>query len=486
MRLDYMLEILRKKYYSVPFRVKASFWFLICSVMQKGISVITTPIFTRLMDTEQYGKYSVFNSWYSVIAVFVTLRLYYGVYSQGLVKFEAIRDKYSSALQGLTLTLCGVWFLIYIAFANFWNAIFSLSTSAMIAMFVIVWATAAFNFWAANQRIDYKYKELVIVTLIVTIAKPTLGVLMVINSQDKALARIWGLAIVELICYFWLFLEQLRKGKTFFSRSIWKYAVSFNIPLIPHYLSQTILSNSDRIMIEKLIDTSSAGIYSLAYSIAMLMLLFNEAMQQTLAPWIYGKIKDKKFNDIHSVAYISLILVAMINLLLIVIAPEAVRIFAPPAYHEAIWIVPPVAMSTYFLFLYNIFSYFEFYFEKTKSIALSTVAAALINVVLNYIFIKRNGYMAASYTTLICYILYALLHYFVMKNICKKECNNVVVYNPFVIIGIGAIFMILGFLSMIFYDFSIIRYGIIVIIVVTIIIKRRWAIDFYKRLRYEK
>lgn len=51
-----------KKYQGMPVQVKASFWFLICSFLQKGISVLTTPIFTRLLTTVEYGRYNVFNS----------------------------------------------------------------------------------------------------------------------------------------------------------------------------------------------------------------------------------------------------------------------------------------------------------------------------------------------------------------------------------------------------------------------------------------
>lgn len=45
------------KYRSIPVQVKASLWFLICAFLQKGISFITTPIFTRLLSTSEYGQY---------------------------------------------------------------------------------------------------------------------------------------------------------------------------------------------------------------------------------------------------------------------------------------------------------------------------------------------------------------------------------------------------------------------------------------------
>ena len=42
------------KYRSLSVQAKAALWFTICSFLQKGISFITVPIFTRLMSTEEY------------------------------------------------------------------------------------------------------------------------------------------------------------------------------------------------------------------------------------------------------------------------------------------------------------------------------------------------------------------------------------------------------------------------------------------------
>ena len=66
----------------MPVQMKASMWFLICSFLQKGISMITTPIFTRILTTSEYGQYSVFNAWLQILTPIVCLSLYAGVYAR--------------------------------------------------------------------------------------------------------------------------------------------------------------------------------------------------------------------------------------------------------------------------------------------------------------------------------------------------------------------------------------------------------------------
>lgn len=467
---------------------KASIWFLICGIVEKGISVITTPIFTRILSTEQYGYYSVYQSWLAIFAVFVTLRLSYGVYTQGLVKFEEDKNKFSSSLQGLS-TLCILFFFaIYLIFHEFWNRITGLSTVMMITMFVSIWATESFGFWSIRQRILYKYRALIFLTLIVAIAKPVSGILAVlsVSEEHKVVARVISLAGVELLAYSSLNFIQWRKCRVFFSKKYWSYALKFNIPLIPHYLSQIVLNQSDRIMIEKMTNVSQAGIYSLAYSLSMLMLIVNTAILNTLNPWIYQSIKKKEYFKIGKTSYAILCVVAIANIILIALAPEMVYIFAPTQYREAIWIIPPIAMSVYFIFTYSLFANFEFYFEKTKFIMAASVMAALLNIGLNFIGIKIFGYMAAGYTTLICYILYALGHYFFMKKTCKEFIGTSKIYNQSILLLISVGFVLVGFVFMLLYPFMWLRLALILLIAILIVWKRNRIFALIKMLRSAK
>ena len=76
------------KYKKMPQQVKASLWFVICGFLQKAISLITTPIFSRLLTTSEYGIYSVYQTWAGIIIIFASLNLASGVYLRGLIKYE--------------------------------------------------------------------------------------------------------------------------------------------------------------------------------------------------------------------------------------------------------------------------------------------------------------------------------------------------------------------------------------------------------------
>lgn len=455
------INTFQNKYIHLPIQAKASIWFLICLFFQRGISAITTPIFTRLMTPFEYGQYSVFNSWYGIITIIVGLSLTAGVHLQGLIKFNDERDVFSSSLQGLLTSLVLFWMGIYLLYQDFWNRLFSMTSTQMIALLVMVWTTSIFNFWANEQMVFYQYRTLVFVTLFVAFLKPLLGIYLITTSTDKVTARIISLLIVELLGYSWLFIKRIKNNSVFFSKKFWKYALCFNLPLVPHYLSQIVLNSSDRIMIRNMIGAAETGIYDLAYSVSLVMYVFNMAILQAIKPWLFQKIKDKDNNNIAPIAYLSLIIIATVNILLVCVAPEIVSIFAPPSYYEAIWVVPPVAMSVFFIYCYDLFGAFAFYYEKTKFIMIASVVAALANIVLNYIFINLFGYIAAGYTTLVCFIIYASCHYVFMQKVCKQYCEGNYPYKTSKLLVISCLFLLLGAIILFTYKHPWIRYGVI-------------------------
>ena len=100
------------KYGSMPAVMRAGLWFTISNFLQKGINFITVPIFTRIMSTEEFGMFSVYTSWHSILTIFATLNLSYYVFNKGLVKYDNDRDQFVVSIQSLSATITIGFFII--------------------------------------------------------------------------------------------------------------------------------------------------------------------------------------------------------------------------------------------------------------------------------------------------------------------------------------------------------------------------------------
>ena len=238
------------KYRSLSVQAKAALWFTICSFLQKGISFITVPIFTRLMSTEEYGTYTVYLSWLQILTIMTSLYLFNGVYDNAMAKYEKQRDEYTSAMQGLTLVITGAVFALYCFTSGFWEKILNLPKSMILLMFLEALLSPALSYWSGRQRFEYRYRILVCVTILQALMNPIASLVLIRINGGTAMMRILGIVGVQICICVPIIVFQFCKGKEFFSKEYWGYALRIGIPIVPHYLSGIILNQGDRIMID--------------------------------------------------------------------------------------------------------------------------------------------------------------------------------------------------------------------------------------------
>ena len=244
-----------------------------------------------------------------------------------------------------------------------------------------------------------------------------------------------------------------------------------------------ILNQGDRIVIDRMVGKSAVAMYGVAYSIGMLIQIFTNAINNAITPWVYGNLKAKNIEGIRKQFNILLLLIAAIISAVILVCPELVMIFGSEKYANAVYVIPPVAASVYFIFLYGVLSYPEFYYEETKFLMFASFGAAIFNVVLNIIFVGIFGFVAAGYTTLICYIVYSLGHYLVGSKVLKKhtEENALIEKIPAIVLSLYVIVMSIVGNAIVPYAW--LRYAIIVILMVTAFINHKRIFSLFSKMK---
>lgn len=470
-----------KKNFSI--QAKSGMWFVACGILQKGITFLSMPIFTRLMLPEDYGKYNIYVSWLQIITIISSLYLYYGVFSNAMSKYKEDRDTYISSMQGLIITINALLFLLFCLFSGAIVEYTKLSTTLFYYMFAEMVLTPSLEFWLARQRFEYKYKSVVFVTVIRALINPGLGILLVLTWKDSVVGRITATIIVDLVICGYLMIMQFWKGRVFFHKKYWNYALKLALPIVPNYIAGMILSHGDRIMISSLVGDRFVAFYSIAYSIGMIVQIGTQAIINAMSPWMYASFDNNAADNFPKVINVLVDLVAICACLVSLVGPELIFIFGSSEYSNAVYVIPPVAMSVICIFLYNIFSFPEFYYEKTKYLMMASVLACALNIALNYIFIQIYGYVAAGYTTLVCYVLYSIGHYFVSKKIMRINKKQKTLFDikhiVYIIISACIFILIMNFI----YPYRIVRYLVLVGFLIYIWLSRKQYIMVIKDIR---
>lgn len=448
-----MIDSLKRKYRNIPITVKVTVAYALCSILQRCLSFFTTPIFTRLLSEEQYGLYIVYQSWTGILSIILTLNLAYGSFSKAMVKFEHERDGYIASVQGMCFVFSVAFLLVYLPFNKYWNLLFELPTSLICLMVVDILFSTSILLWSGKKRFEFKYKSVVTVTLLMSFISPVLTYFLVINTENKGESRIIGYAFISITVGLVFFVINCIRGKRLFNKEYWKYGLGFNIPLLAYYLSQVVFNQSDRIMIDHMLNREKAALYGVAYSLAMVLTFVINAINNSYVPWFYLKIKENKAHENRIISFWLSALIVIFLVGVIWLAPELIYIIGDETYSEAVYVVPPVAISLLLLFYSQMFINVEFYFEQKKKLVFASLLAAVLNLVLNWIFIPIFGYVAAAYTTLFSYFIFAVSNYISMKMILKEKNVEDNIYDYVRLLLLFLALLVFSFVGVVLYPY---------------------------------
>ena len=288
-----MFSGLLDKYRSMPLPAKAGVWFTLCSIIQRGISVISMPIFTRLLTTDAYGTYSLYTSWYMLFSLVVTLNLASEVFNKGLTDHSEERPEYTTSQAALITVLVGAFFVLYLVFRGPINALTGMGTLLTCLMFLDIYSSVVLSLWFARKRFDYAYKQLIDATLFISVASVLLGVACVWAAPDdwKVVARVASNIAPSAVLAIAVWVLFLRDSREFFEREWWGQSIRLGIPLVPHYASQVLLNQADKVMISWFLDNTRVAIYGVAHSAGLLLVMVNNGINSSFVPWLYGNLR---------------------------------------------------------------------------------------------------------------------------------------------------------------------------------------------------
>ena len=110
----------------------------------------------------------------------------------------------------------------------------------------------------------------------------------------------------------------------------------------------------------------------------------------------------------------------------------------------------------------------------------ASVIGAALNILLNYIFIPKFGFIAAAYTTVFCYALFAVGHYLLHRLILKKQGVKERVFNSKLIFLYSAAVTSFMLICTLLYQNNVVRYCVIGVIAVVCLINIKRIFKLFK------
>ena len=397
-------------------------WQLIGKFFLQGVAFFTTPIFTRLLTPSDYGYVALYNSWLSMVTLFIGLEVG-GSIANARIRYQIENPfKYLSSILTISSISFFVFLFVGIFFKDVLSSILKLRQDLVILLIVHSYATFVISFLVIKYDAFKQVEKSAILSLLQSIVVVICSLLFVFYGKGhKAESRIYGQAIptivMSLIIVFFIYI----KGKVFWNSEYNKFCLKLTLPLIAHSIGGVVFSQSDKVMLQYMADDTALGIYSVVYSLCSILTIIYSALNVAWVPFYYDYKNQQNTSQIliHSKRYIKFFTLLCIGFMLL--SADVLKIIAPSSYWSGTSIIWILVLSIYFRFLYLFPANHEFYNCKNIIAPIGTVFAASVNIIANYILISKYGVSGAALGTLIANLCLFLFHSFMVKFFVKES-----------------------------------------------------------------
>lgn len=460
--------------------LKNSILFVIASFITKAISFLSMPIFTRMMSAFEYGEVSNFFLWGQLLSTFLCLQLSSGLVSAKMNRGENRFDSYMAGMIRAGSFFAGVFFAICFIFRFPICKIAEIKPDYFILLYIYAFSLCLVNMYSGYCIAVGKAKERALFSVIYSAFTVVFGLYFTWQCDLKSMGRIMGNTIVctavsvYILVYFYRRPLDNRKE---FIRDI-RFGLKFGLPLIPHLIANYINGNIDRIFIIKELGSGQQGVYSVAYSLGIVVLAFADACADAWNPWYYKKTRERSGEEIKRYFLFYTVTVSIIFNSLMLLSPELMRLMSSKEYWSGTACVNYIAFGIFFLFLYRFPLSYEQLCGNTNYVAPATIATALLNILLNRIWIPEFGIEGAAFATAVSYMVLWLLHEIAARKIMKGYNIRIAEYRASVFIVFS------GFISAeLLRDMAVIRYLVILCYCIGYLFYIKFALGFKRGIR---
>jgi len=392
-------------------------------IIGKVASFVMLPLYTRYLTPADYGVLELLSMTIEVIGMITGVGLVTGVF-----KFYCAEDEpaeknaiMSTAALGVLALAVGTAGLGLLLANPISKVVFGSEVNApYLRLYFVLFFLQNFE-WVPLLLIRAEKRAV----LFVTVNAIRLAVVLSLNILFVVFFRmgVRGVLISGIITgslmatgLTWYLVREVGIG---FKVRWFRQMVRFGGPIVPWSLASFALVFSDRFFLNHYTDTSTVGIYSLAYKFAFLVSAF--AVVPFYNTWDIQRFEVAKRPDameMYARVFLYLnVLVGLVGLGVCLFARDVLVIMSDRAFLPAYRMVP-LLIAAQIVFTWGAFWNLGLYISgETKAMAHGSVVLVPVTLLINYLLIPKFGIYGAAWATFVAYTFrFWWIYYFAQRH----------------------------------------------------------------------
>ena len=399
------------------------------NVLTKFNSFLMLPLYTSLLDLREYGIVDLIATYSSLMLIIVTLQFEQGVLrylieARGNIK----KQKEYICTSIVTVLVMNLIFcvltgsvLFFVKYEYTFYFLTMVCTGAINALFIQIPRGLGDN--TKYTIASFINGGLTVLLNVVFIAIMHFGV------KGMLLATVCAYVASSFYVFFCVRIYSYISFNDI-NRPVFIQLLKYSLPLVPNTLCWWVVNASDRTIIQHVLGTDSNGIYAIANKFpslfSMVSNIFQLAWTESASECAEASDRNQYYNEI---IHKSKRFYSSCNLGLISLMPLLFSVMINSKYLDAYNYIPILLTAALFHSIANLYGSIYFAFKTTNKVVYTTIIAAIINILINIIFINKIGLYAAALSTLIAYVCIAIIRSIDLR----KDIDNVIYYRELIV-----------------------------------------------------
>lgn len=397
------------------------------------VSLLLIPLYTNFLNTEDYGIIDLLQTYITLFVPILTLKLDSAVFR---FLIDARKDEESKRkIITNVITFLSISLLLCSMVCLWVNNIIVIRYKTIVLLNILVLMTS--NVFLQILRGLGENKSYTISSIITSIINLIINFILILGFKYNASS----ILIASTIANFGTILYVFYKVKLFkllkirlISKKVLKELLKYSIPMIPNQLSWWIVNVSDRTLITYFAGSALNAIYAISCKFSNIIntvfSIFNISWQETASLHTNDEDRNEFLSNMINKLFI---LFSTISILLIALLPIVFSVVVGESYKDAYNYIPILILSNIFYILISLIGGIYVALKKVKQIANTTILSAIINIIINILFMKKFLLYAASMSTLVAYITLFLYRYYDVNKYVKIKLEHKKVMLIFII-----------------------------------------------------